>query len=165
MGKCVSCSEKIDGEHTQCLACRMGRREKEDTRSKESKERHAKWLKRRRDLLYAFGVCVMCGKKDAKPGTSTCPWCKAKAKVRSEKYRRTNPEIIPRMLMNGDELCARCGCPKTNNGHKVCDGCYPALKAAMLHARSEKAEINYFEEANVLFFIREHDRPYIDFMK
>ena len=151
MGKCVSCDEKAEEGYVHCLACRMDIRAKGCTHSEESKHRQAQRQKRKKDLLYAFGVCNACWKRDATEGLSVCSWCRSKSRLLSEKRRRANPNMLPRPLMDGGDRCARCGKLKSSNGHKVCNDCYPTLRESMSYARSLKKERNYFEKLNDAF--------------
>lgn len=137
---------KADEGYATCLVCRMERRGKE-SHSEESKARHTEYLKRRRDICYAFGVCVACGKRDAAHESSICRKCREKAKARSENKRR-EMNILPRVIMLDDYHCSACGKDIEPGERKVCDKCYERMKAAMLYARSLKKTENYFERMN-----------------
>lgn len=150
-GICVICQqEDAQPGYTMCLSCRMEHRFKGDTHSDEAKARHRKYLKRRRDLLYAFGVCVVCGVKDAKKGSHVCPYCLAKSRQRSENYRRQKG-IIPRNSYTKSGICYLCDKPAID-GKKTCEEHYAILKERMLHAKACQTEKNYFEKANELFW-------------
>lgn len=147
-GICVCCgSEKADKGYTTCLVCRMDIREKGDTHSDLHKEKHKRWLKRRRDIMYAFGVCVTCGKRDAEIGSSMCGICKAKAKERAAK-NRINMAILPRSMTDGHACCAWCGSTDLVKGKKLCRKHYEIAKQNMLNARDHRKDSpNYFESS------------------
>lgn len=152
-GICVYCkTENADEGFATCLACRMDNRARIDKRSEEAKERHKKWLKRRRDLNYAFGVCIVCGAKDAKKGSHLCPYCLSKIKQRSENYRRQKG-ILPRNSYTKTGICYFCNEPAVE-GKKTCTKHYEILKERMRKARAAKTEKNYFEKANQSFWCK-----------
>lgn len=151
MGRCLYCRKnKADKGYRSCLQCRMDRRQRGDTHSDESKKRHKEWLKRRRDLLYAFGVCVTCGKHDAVEGSHQCKLCLCKARERQAK-KRIELGMVPRDSYTRDGICYFCGEPVVP-GKKTCEKHYEALKANMLHARSLRKSENYFESQNKMFW-------------
>lgn len=149
MHRCTLCGEKLDpdDQHATCLVCRMDRRGKPDGHSAEAKARHAQWLKERREANRANGICVVCGRHPAKPGRTMCDLCLSKSRARQAKDRHARG-AMPRVLMDGIDRCTRCGASKEDNGHKVCDKCYPILRNAMLNARSQRTEKNYFEQVH-----------------
>lgn len=149
MKRCVRCNNHVYDGKIECLSCRMDRRAKGDTHSEEYKERNKKWNRRKRDLLYAFGVCIRCGCRDVRANSTSCSLCLRKQRVHYEKTRMQDGNVVPRMLMDGIARCAICGKEKTENGHKVCDACYPAFRDRMLYARSTRIEKNYFESIDL----------------
>lgn len=157
LGRCVICGKnKADEGYATCLVCRMDARGKE-THLDSSRARHREWLKRRRDLLYAFRVCVTCGKRDAKKGSHQCDWCIAKARERSARTRQAKG-IIPRMIMLDGYHCAVCGSCDLVAGKKVCSNCYSRLKLQMEHARIYSPKKNYFTMQNELYWHEENKR-------
>lgn len=150
-GICVACGKNpADEGYTTCLVCRMDIRERGETHKTESKYRHQQWLKRRRDIQYAFGVCVTCGKRDAEKGKTTCEYCRSKAAIRSEKKRRENG-VYARDGYTKDGECYFCRNPSMP-GKKVCEEHYKKCCEAMKNARSSRTEKNLFEQRQELFW-------------
>ena len=148
MGRCTVCGKNpADGTSTMCLMCRMERRNKREKRSTESAYHSKYWHKRRRDLWYAFGVCVVCGKRDAKSGSSMCGICLEKARKR-EQEKRIKGGKIPRIIFGDGYHCGICGSEISVSDKKLCENCYPKYRELMLYARSCKTEKNYFEKQN-----------------
>lgn len=150
-GICVACGKNpADEGYTTCLVCRMDIRERGETHKTESKYRHQQWLKRRRDIQYAFGVCVMCGKRDAEDGKSICEYCRKRAAIRSEKKRRENG-IFARDSYTKDGECYFCRNPSLP-GKKVCAEHYEKCCKSMEIARNSRTEKNIFEQRQELFW-------------
>lgn len=150
-GICVKCGKnKADTGYTTCLVCRMDIREKGETHKTESLYRHRQWLKRRRDIQYAFGVCVTCGKRDAEGGKSICKFCKAKAKSRAAKSR-LKKGIFPRDSYTKDGECYFCK-NDAMSSKKVCPKHYKILFENMKKARESKTEKGLFELRNEAFW-------------
>lgn len=148
MGKCVVCGKNpADDGFTTCLLCRMDRRSRKGKRGTESDYHHRKWLKRLRDLQYAFGVCVVCGKRDAVSGSSMCSVCLSKARTRAQ-GRRINGGVTPRAIFWDGHHCTACGAEIKDTQKKLCDNCYPKYRELMLYARSCRKGKNYFEKQN-----------------
>lgn len=151
MGKCVVCGvNPADDGFTTCLVCRIERRNIKENRGTESTYHHRQWLKRLRDLNYAFGVCIVCGKRDAEKGSSLCGVCKAKARARQQDKRRKN-DVMPRILFGDGEHCSVCG-GQVESSRKMCDKCYPKYREMMLYARSCRTSENYFEKQNKAYW-------------
>ena len=151
MGRCIYCRKnKADEGYRTCLQCRIDQRQRKDTHSDESRQRHKEWLKRRRDLLYAFGVCITCGKCDAAEGSHMCGACLYKARDRAAKRRR-EVGIAPRDSYTKEGNCFFCDEPVVQ-GKKTCKKHYEVLRKSMLHARSLRKTENYFETQNKLFW-------------
>ena len=152
MHRCIYCrTNKADEGYKTCLQCRIDRRGTKDTHSDEFKRKHNEWLKRRRDLLYAFGVCITCGKRDAKSGSHQCGVCLAKARTRME-HKRREAGIIGRDSYTLDGKCYYCGEPVID-GKKTCQKHYETAVQNMLNARSLKKGKNYFEQENENYWI------------
>lgn len=135
MGKCLYCRKnKADEGYRSCLQCRMDRRLRKYTPSDESKERKKERLRRRRDLLYAFGVCITCGKHDAAEGSHTCGICLCKAREKRAQKRR-KAGIAPRDSYTKEGICFFCDKPVVT-GKKTCERHYEVLKKSILHARN-----------------------------
>lgn len=143
-GLCVICGHsRADPGYTTCLVCRMDKRAKGETHKTESKYHHQQWLKRRRDIQYAFGVCVTCGKRDAMTGKSICQYCAASARQRAERNRREKG-ILPRDTYTKDGICWFCDSPSMP-GKKVCSEHYAKSCRAMEIARESRTMDNLFE--------------------
>ncbi len=150
-GICPVCKKRdADEGYTTCLVCRMDLRAKGETHKTESSHRHQQWLKRRRDLCYAFGVCVTCEKRDAENGKSICKICAVKAKIRAEK-RRQEKGIMPRNSYTKNGICFFCESPVLP-GRKTCEKHYEICCSNMLKARNTPREENYFEKQNRAFW-------------
>lgn len=151
MHRCIYCRvNRADDGYRSCLQCRIDRRGTKDTHSDEFKRKHNEWLKRRRDLLYAFGVCITCGKRDAKAGSHQCERCLAKARIRMEQKRR-EAGIIPRDSYMLQGKCYYCNEPSIE-GKRTCQKHYEIAKKNMIHARKFKVNENYFEIQNRLYW-------------
>lgn len=150
-GICTSCGANDAWKgHVLCLECRMKaisrREDKPQKLSTEQKYNHEQHQKRRREILIAFGVCKVCGKRNAREGRVTCEICSAKYNnKRREKLHQTGV-TTPREVLSDGSRCAICGADELKKGYKVCEKCYPALRDNMLHARSCKKGENYFEK-------------------
>lgn len=153
MGKCVICGKNpADEGYATCLVCRIDRRNIKENRSTESVYHHKQWLKRLRDLRHAFGVCIVCGKRDADFGSHTCSVCNAAARIRSEQ-KRIEKGITPRAIFWDGHHCAICGKEMIVKDLKVCEECYPKYKELMLNARSQRKGKNYFEKLNEVWWM------------
>lgn len=146
-GICTQCGQNdADEGHTLCLECRMAQREKGKQKlSTEQRYKHYQHQKRRREILIAFGICKICGKRTAREGYVTCEFCSKKYnnKQREKSHQKG---VIPREILSDGSHCAICGATEIKEGYKVCEKCYPKLKENMLHARSCKKGENYFEK-------------------
>ena len=150
---CVSCG-KNDAEEgkTQCTVCKMERREYQRThkRGAESIQRHKEYLRNRREENRKNGICVVCGTRKVREGSSSCARCLSKTKERCANKRREQG-IPTRDLMGKDGTCYFCG-ELVNEHEKICDSCYERCKNQMLYARSKRKTINYFEKQNKAFW-------------
>lgn len=84
----------------------------------------------------ANGLCVKCG-KPKEPGNTRvrCLRCTRK-QSRAEHIKLENEAPLVRNYPRGDNgICYICNRNPIAPGKRCCDGCYPALKGAMLHAR------------------------------
>jgi hypothetical protein len=115
-GFCVNCCiEKTWNNTTMCIECLDKHKERcEITRSESSKMQRKLYLKRKRELCVAFGVCRECLKRDAKAG-KRCVDCSIKTKKR---YREKG--ILPRSVRVELGLCYFCG-EKAMTGWKTCE--------------------------------------------
>lgn len=147
LGICLYCYRQDAAPgRTLCLDCleKHNARSRTYQKSTETVYKHRQHLKRRRDLLRAFGVCIVCGKHDAKPGHTACWSCLENNRVRSA-GRRAEAGRQVRSLMGTGETCYFCGKPVTDH-EKVCEACYERCRQQMLYARSKRNGENYFEK-------------------
>ena len=116
-GICVNCfKEKAFNGRTMCPECLDKNKERsEKTRSTTSKEQRRLYLKRKRDLCIAFGVCRECLKRPARVGLK-CIECHVKEVKRQEKRRK----YIPRNIRTELGLCYFCGNVAVK-GKKTCE--------------------------------------------
>lgn len=119
-GICVLCGkEKVWEDTTMCIECLDKHKERcEKTRSEASKEQRRKYVKRKRNLCIAFGICRECFKREVKVGLK-CIECHAK-EINRNKKRRTE---IPREIRPELKMCYFCGEP-VKKGKKVCEKHY-----------------------------------------
>ena len=83
---CENCGkEKAWKNTTMCPECLEKHKiRSEKTRSEESKEQRRKYVKRKRELCIAFGICRECMKRPVIKGKLKCIECYAKEKQRSK---------------------------------------------------------------------------------
>lgn len=115
-GYCINCcKEKAFEGRTMCPDCLDKNKERaERTRSEKSKEQRRKYIKRKRELCIAFGVCRECFKRTAKVGLK-CTECYAKEINRRERNRKT----VKRNMRTELGLCYFCG-KQSVKGYKTC---------------------------------------------
>lgn len=113
---CTQCrKEKVYQNKTMCIECLDKIKEmSEKYRSQKSKEQRKKYIKRKRELCIAFGVCRECLKKPAKVGLK-CTECYAKELQRRERNRKT----VKRNIRVELGLCYFCGDPVVE-GKRTC---------------------------------------------
>lgn len=117
IGICTNCfSEKAWNGRTMCPECLDKNKERsERTRTTESREQRKRYVKRKRDLCVAFGICRECLKKPVKKGLK-CIECYAKELQRNEKKRKN----VKRDMRVELGLCYFCGEPVVK-GKKTCE--------------------------------------------
>ena len=121
-GICVNCcSEKVWNNTTMCIECLDKHKERcEKSRSEASRVQRRKYIKRKRELCIAFGVCRDCFKRDVKVG-KMCLECYVKQVKRNNKRKN-----IPREKRINLGLCYFCG-DKVIEGKKVCEKHYKVM--------------------------------------
>ena len=115
-GICINCGkERAWSGRLMCPECLDKTKiNSERTRTEESKEQRKKYIKRKRELCVAFGICRECLKKETKVGQK-CLECYVKEVKRNE-AKRTKVKKNMRVELG---LCYFCGQP-TEDGHKTC---------------------------------------------
>lgn len=88
-----------------------------EKRSKTSREQRKAYLKRKREICIAFGVCRECLARDAEKGLY-CTKCYQKMKDRTIPKRELYVEL---------GLCTKCG-GKRVDGYKLCERCLESIK-------------------------------------
>lgn len=121
-GICVRCKKaKAHPGKTQCLDClekiATYQRNRYPKISSDTRKRNTEYLKRKKNLCVAFGVCVQCMQRDAKKG-QVCLDCYVKRKKNYEEKQRLS-EKPPRHLWKEMNLCAVCGEP-VEEGKRLC---------------------------------------------
>ena len=102
-----------------CLNCLdLTKERSEKSRSIDSKNQRKLYLKRKRDLCVAFGICRECLKRKATVGMK-CLECHVKQIKRNEK-KRSKVKRSQRVELG---LCYFCGEPVIE-GQKTCKKCY-----------------------------------------
>lgn len=148
-GICVQCGQKDAWKgQVLCLECRMSINENKIQKlTTEQQFRHYQHQKRRRDILIAFGICTVCGKRNAKENRRLCEICSAKYNNR-QKEKSHEKGVMPNEILRDGKHCVICGAESVKSGFKVCEECYPKMRKNMLYARSCKKSENYFEKQN-----------------
>ena len=121
-GICVNClNEKAWNGRTMCPECLDKHKERcERSRSEASREQRRKYIKRKRELCIAFGVCRECFKRDVKV-RNKCLECYVK------QVKRNKAKVnIPRERRIGLGLCYFCG-NEVIEGKKVCEKHYKII--------------------------------------
>lgn len=125
---CVKCGQMNAAKgRVKCISCL------EDARAvikkplnTEQQYANRLYMKRRYDLLTAFGVCVKCGKRNAAPGHVHCNECLLRSRRKDEAARR-KAGIFARDSYS--DMCVQCGKNLPVDGKKLCGECYEkALK-------------------------------------
>ena len=133
-GICVNCcSEKVWNNTTMCIECLDKHKERsEKSRSEKSKEQRRRYVKRKRDLCIAFGVCRECFKRDKKVG-KMCLECHVKSTKRNKAKRN-----IPREKRANIGLCYFCA-EDAIDGKKVCEKHYKIVCSNLSKAHRDNS--------------------------
>jgi hypothetical protein len=154
-GLCVNClKEKALKGRTMCAECLDKHKERcEKTRSEKSKEQRRKYIKRKRDLCIAFGICRECLKREAKIGNK-CLECHVKEIKRNR--NRTIQKTVPRSLRVEVGLCYICG-QKVLEGKKLCEKHYKiACKNIEKGRNSVNLQEHYWRKLDSAYVKRNH---------
>lgn len=117
---CIRCyREKAWNGRQMCPECLSKAQEcSERTRTKASKEQRKRYLKRKRELCIAFGVCRECLKRKATVGKK-CLDCH----VKQIKINESRKKKVPRSIRVELNLCYFCGKPAMKE-KRVCEEHY-----------------------------------------
>lgn len=88
-----------------------------EKRSEASREQRKAYLKRRREICIAFGVCRECMARDALPGIFRCERCVEKAKTDAKAYRQWYKD---------KGICTGCREHQAIEGKTICINCSKA---------------------------------------
>lgn len=132
-GMCTKCfHEPAEKGYRTCWRCRANGRSYNvyKPRTDEEKARDAAYYKQRRGKRIAEGVCVRCGKRQAKEDIQSCGICQAKYnRLRRESAHKAG--VLPQHMRGDGLYCFRC-CKPVCNGEKLCAECYENARAQML---------------------------------
>ena len=132
LGICTSCGKnKAEEGRVHCLECAIKDAERKRTYNYD-KERKAKYIKRKRELCDAFGICTTCCTREKYKG-KLCIECYLKSKRR---YREKQIEkgVTPRDMRRDFNVCFYCGKPAVE-GKRVCQKHLDILRENATHAR------------------------------
>lgn len=130
-------------------------KEKKEQRLKNQVQTDRKRYYRRK----AMGLCVACGRPQAKNSTALCIECLLKkresARIRSNERRG---DTLPRVELPDYNICYQCGKNPIMEGKKLCADCYENalahLQIAMVSDGRRKS-MEYFRELNRLVFTKQ----------
>lgn len=128
-----------------CFECNQKRK---NTLSRELRDKRNAAARNKRADRKVAGLCTVCG-SNLPTGYYqfvTCPSCRRKAQIRSEKKRREQG-IVPRNMYKSLGICYLCGNPVSNqttayggNPLRLCDSCYEKTKIAAKKGRESYLE-------------------------
>lgn len=110
----------------------------EQFRTENSKEQRRKYVKRKRELCIAFGICRECMCRDAKVN-KYCTECFVKMRKNNKKRRNK----IHRAERVSYGLCYFCGNP-VEKGFKTCTKCHEIMKNNILHTDYQNMAKNHW---------------------
>ena len=122
---------------TSCQDCADRQAERwinNPSRTTEQKEHIRKRNQRYRDLLVSFGVCQICGKRNALENHTMCLDCLIKRNITNKK-RRHEKGSLPLHLRYNNGFCYFC-CKKIDNGKSICDECKSKKAKCAEYART-----------------------------
>lgn len=159
-GICVDCGryDAVPGR-TCCEVCAAKRAERERRRYRDMDikkkaaylKQHSESGKQRYYRRKNNGLCVNCGKPQARDSTRLCISCRAKEKQLKEKRKG-----IPRYEMPSYGLCYLCCKNPILDGKKLCAECYEKQLKSMEKARNSansKEGRKYFRNLEYLDFL------------
>lgn len=125
-GICVNCRQQkaLEGE-TQCLVCKMDRREKSmnyyRSLTVDEKRKHNLSSAIKKQWCRENGICYYCYKRPVEKEKKMCSICLAKNRERARKYRLKHGNNSRDWLSEND-VCSFCGSPATY-GYRTCPEC------------------------------------------
>lgn len=136
-GICTMCrKEKVHKNHTMCLDCLdQVKFASEETRSEDSKIQRRNYIKRKRELCVAFGICRECMCREATHGMK-CEKCKTKERVKSQK----NSKIELRKSLGQCHYCDT----EVVEGYKVCQSCLDRIRNIVKTRKIHSTENHYW---------------------
>ena len=147
-GYCINCGkEKAWNGRLKCAEClEKGKEQSERTRSELSKEQRRRYLKRKRELCIAFGVCRECLKRPAKVGQK-CIECHVKEINRNNNKRKN----VPRNLRVELGLCYFCG-----------EAALPGMRTCEKHYKIVSENLKKWNRDNSNHYWRKYDRAGVE---
>lgn len=142
IGVCVRCKKnKAEEGKAQCRECLDARAEYAlkrhyDGKAKYDKKKHSDYIKRKKQICDAFGICPYCMNREKYKGKE-CIECYTK---RNRKYKEKSAlkEKLPKNLWGEFERCMMCG-GEREDGHKLCA---EHLEMARANAKKARSSIN-----------------------
>lgn len=119
----------------------------ESHRTEKSREQRRNYVKRKREICIAFGVCRECMAKDAVVG-NYCVECFVKNKRRNELKRKD----FPRSERPAYGKCYFCGKP-VERGFKTCKKCHENIKERVMNRKINNSG-HIWRNMNKLIFQR-----------
>lgn len=136
-GICTQCRKaKVHKNHTMCLDCLDQVNFSSDaTRSEDSKIQRRNYIRRKRELCIAFGICRECMCRDATHGLK-CEKCKTKEKLKTQK----NSKIELRKSLGHCYYCDT----EVVEGYKVCQKCLDRIRNIVKNRKKYSTENHYW---------------------
>lgn len=109
--------------------------------------------KKRRKARAESGMCTWCGKRTASDGRKTCPECREKLR-RYKEVQTRKKGILPRVLLDGVDLCQKCGKAPPVDSYKLCQRCLDNARAHLdlTPTHNHKRPAGYFNEAHEIYW-------------
>lgn len=123
----------------------------ERTRTRKSKQQRREYLKKKREICIAFGVCRECLSKDIVKG-NYCLECYVKNKKRNEAKRKG----IARYDRVSYGLCYFCGKP-VESGYKTCTECHEIMADNITHTDYSDNKSHVWRKLNNLIYTKAGD--------
>ena len=100
-----------------------------EKRGCESREQRKRYLKKKREICIAFGICRECMCREALPGIKMCGECTEKAKKRTKNTRE---------WYKAHNICVNCRKEKAMPGKTICLNCSKADTLSYSHIAPRK---------------------------
>ena len=150
-GICVACrKEKVKQGKTMCLNCLDENKYlSEKYRTESSKNQRKAYIKRKREICIAFGVCRECLARDAEHGLkcSKCYW------------KERNKQVSKRELYKATNSCTLCGGERVK-GFKVCRRCLDKCRANVANRKTIDNSTHYWRvlQGSEVKYIRDYKK-------